>query len=198
MTVLTTDQRGEARRAHRWTVEEYERMGAVGLLPGARTELIDGVVVDVSPQNPPHALCVERLTAALYRRLLDRARVRVQAPVRLAPHWMPEPDVALVRVDAPADRHPQPDDLLLVVEVSDTSLADDRGEKLAQYARSGVLVVWIVDLNGRGVEVHAARGGGQYGDVRVHRAAEEIDVPGFGGVVIPVDEVIEPPTHRGR
>jgi Uma2 family endonuclease len=197
MTVLTTDQPGEARRAHRWTVEEYERMGAVGLLPGGRTELIDGVVVDVSPQNPPHALCVERLTAALYRRLLDRARVRVQAPVRLATHWMPEPDVALVRIDAPADRHPQPDDLLLVVEVSDTSLADDRGEKLAQYARSGVSVVWIVDLNGRCVEVHAALGGGRYGDVRVHRSGEDVDVPGFAGVAITVDEVIGTPSPSG-
>jgi Uma2 family endonuclease len=196
MTVLTTDQRGDARRAHRWTVEEYERMGAVGLLPGGRTELIDGVVVDVSPQNPPHALCVERLTAALYRRLLDRARVRVQAPVRLAPHWMPEPDVALVRLDAPADRHPQPEDLLLVVEVSDTSLAEDRGEKLAQYARSGVPVVWIVDLNSRSVEVHSALGGGRYESVRAYGAGEELDVPGFPGVVIGVDEVIEAPTRR--
>ena len=165
-------------------------MGAVGLLPGGRTELIDGVVVDVSPQNPPHALCVERLTAALYRRLLDQARVRVQAPVRLAAHWMPEPDVALVRLDAPADRHPQPEDLLLVVEVSDTSLAEDRGEKLVQYARSAVPVVWIVDLNGRCVEVHSALAGAQYGRVRVYRAGEEVGVPGFAGAAISVDEVI--------
>jgi hypothetical protein len=64
MTMLRTDQRAVSGRAHHWTVVEYERMGAVGLLPGGRTELIDAVVVDVSPQNPPHALCVERLTGA--------------------------------------------------------------------------------------------------------------------------------------
>jgi hypothetical protein len=64
MTMLRIGQRAVSGRAHHWTVEEYERMGAVGLLPGGRTELIDAVVVDVSPQNPPHALCVERLTGA--------------------------------------------------------------------------------------------------------------------------------------
>jgi len=98
--------------------------------------------------------------------------VRVQAPVRLSPHWMPEPDVALVRLDAPADRQPAAGRSAAGVEVSDTSLAEDRGEKLAQYARSGVQVVWIVDLNGRSVEVDAALSVGQYGDVRVYRPGE--------------------------
>jgi Uma2 family endonuclease len=183
--------------AHRWTVEEYERMGALGLLPAdARTELIDGVVVDVSPQNPPHALCVERLTAAFYRRLLDRARVRVQAPVRLSTRWMPEPDVALVRLGAPADRHPEAADVLLVVEVSDTSLAEDRGAKLAQYAASGVPAVWIVDLAGRAIEAYGVPAEDGYAAVRVHRAGDAIAVPGFAGIVLPVDEVLPPAPAR--
>ncbi|HZQ99189.1 MAG TPA: Uma2 family endonuclease [Chloroflexota bacterium] len=175
---------------HRWTVEDYERMSELGLLPlDLGTELIDGVVYEKVTQNEPHARCLERLTAAVYRRLIDRVRVRVQAPLRMAPWDMPEPDLLIIRADAPDERHPVPTDMLVAVEVSDTSLSFDRNHKLPRYAAHGVPQLWILVIRSGQVEVHNEPSEDRYLQTRTYRSGETVPVPGLADVGIPVDEI---------
>jgi Uma2 family endonuclease len=146
-------------KRHRISVDEYYRMAEVGLLqPGARVELIEGEIIDMAPIGSPHAGIVNVLTTTLVRAVGDRAVVSVQLPVRLSDRSEPQPDVALLkpRADFYRSRHPTAADVLLLIEVSDTTLRFDRGEKLALYARHGVPEVWIVDIQAR--QVHCMRG----------------------------------------
>lgn len=120
-------------------------------------ELIDGYIVEMSPNHPPHAFVVNRLSATLLLALHERAFLRTQSPITLkAQQSEPEPDVAVVE---PPDhkymkRHPGPDDILMVCEVADSSITYDRKVKLDLYARAGIREYWIVNLNDRVVEVY--------------------------------------------
>ena len=106
----------------RFTVDEYYRMAEVGILDrDERVELVDGRIVAMSPIGSAHAWCVSLLNRIFARR--DDAVVTVQNPVHLDDHSEPEPGLAVLRIETPQDRHPRPQDVLLVVEVADTSLA---------------------------------------------------------------------------
>jgi len=118
---------------HRFTVEEYHRMGQAGILSeDDRVELIEGEIVEMAPVGSRHAACVKRLNALLSRRAGGRALVSVQDPIRLGEHSEPQPDLALLkpREDFYAAAHPGPEDVLLVIEVAETSLEYDREVKL--------------------------------------------------------------------
>ena len=141
-------------RDRRFTVDEYYRMAEAGIIgPDERVELVDGRIVAMNPIGSPHAWCVKRING-LFSRLGDRVILSIQDPLRLDDNGEPEPDVVVLRPDSPEDRHPGPGDVLLVVEVADTSLAYDRGTKAPLYARHGIPELWIVDLGGERVEVH--------------------------------------------
>lgn len=145
----------------RLDVNEYMRLAEVGVLgEDDRVELIEGELVAMSPKGSPHVGAVMALNRLLTRAAGDRAMVAVQDPVRLGDHSEPEPDLLLLRPDAHGYRlrKPAPADVLLLVEVADSSLRYDRGVKRALYARHGVLEVWIVDLDGGAVEVCRAPG----------------------------------------
>lgn len=184
-----------ARRAarpspHRFTVEQYERLSDVGILGDTdQTELVDGVIYDKVTQNEPHALALELLLAALFRRLLGRARIRSQSPLRLPPRSMPEPDVELLRLDAPRGRRPEASDLLLAVEVSDTTLAWDRRRKLPLYAAHGVPAVWIVNVRARGIDAHTGLADRRYATARTYSSGDAVPIAGFPELLVPVDEV---------
>lgn len=142
---------------HPVTVDEFERMVEAGVFaPDERLELIDGEILDMSPIGDPHQGCVNRLTA-LFARLAadDRAVLQVQGAFQAGDWSMPQPDIALLRprTDFYASGRPQPGDLLLAVEVADSSVRHDRETKRPLYARVGVPEMWIVDLNGGVVEV---------------------------------------------
>lgn len=178
---------------HRFTVDEYERMGEAGILSeDDRVELLDGEIVEMTPIGPLHASVVDRLTRLLVQRLGDRAIVRVQNPLRLPPRSEPQPDlvVARERADFYQDGHPQPEDVLLCIEVSDSTLAVDRGVKVPLYARSGVAEVWIVDVGAEAVTVHAERHDIGYADVRTARGGQALQVPGFPDVTMTVADVL--------
>jgi Uma2 family endonuclease len=147
MTLTPTMTPTPTRR--RFSVHEYYRMAEVGILAeDDRVELIDGEIIQMSPIGPPHAGTVLRFSKRFEQRFGDRALVSVQNPIRLDEHNEPEPDLALLkpRPDFYATAHPTPPDVLLVVEVADTSLGYDRGTKLPLYARHGIPEVWIVDV----------------------------------------------------
>jgi Uma2 family endonuclease len=145
------------RSVHRFTIEEYERLTKSGFFnPADRSELIDGWLVDKGAHNPQHAGAVDVANDALAVLLSTGWTTRSQLPVRLPGDNMPEPDVAVV--PAPKQqymsRHPTEKDVALVVEVSDTSLDEDRRLKLRQYAKARIAVYWIINLVDRCVEVY--------------------------------------------
>lgn len=176
-----------------FTVEEYYKMAEAGILTEAnRVELIDGEIVGMTPIGSRHAACVDRLTRLFVSRLGPRSIVRVQNPVRLGEYSEPQPDVTLLkpRPDFYAEAHPTPQNVLLLVEVADTSTEYDRGVKLPLYARAGILEVWLVLLSDERVEIYRQPSPQGYGEVRrVGRGASlaSVELP---ELVVAVDEVL--------
>jgi Uma2 family endonuclease len=134
-----------------------------------RVQLLEGELVEMSPQKPPHADVVEALTRRLARELPDEVRVRIQLPFAAGELSEPEPDVALVPADEPRGQHPE--SALLVIEVADSSLALDLGRKARIYADAGVPRYWVIDLRGNVVHVHTDPEPGGYRTVE-RRGAE--------------------------
>jgi Uma2 family endonuclease len=137
-------------RKRRFTADDYQRMGQVGILSADdRVELIDGEVVAMTPIGPRHCASVDRATRLLVMRTGETAIVRVQGSVRLDFYTEPEPDVVLLRprLDYYASAHPGPADILLIIEVADSSIDYDRDVKSHVYAQAGVPEYWLVDLN---------------------------------------------------
>jgi Uma2 family endonuclease len=140
------------------TVDDYHKMIEAGILDAdEHTELLEGVIVAMSPQHPRHARIIRRLTRWLARALPEGLEVSPQLPLTLGEKSEPEPDLAVVRTaeaDA-ADSHPAR--ALLVVEVAESSLRKDRGFKAALYARFEIPEYWIVNVTDKTVEVHSDR-----------------------------------------
>ena len=142
----------ELLKRHRITVDDYYRMAEAGVLaPDARVELIEGEIIDMAPIGTRHGSAVLRLTHLLSTAFGAVTIVSVQAPLRLGKQSEPEPDLMLLRprADFYADAHPVAADVLLLIEVSDSTARYDREIKTPLYARHGVAEVWIVDLDSR-------------------------------------------------
>ena len=186
---------------HRFTVDDFARLGEAGIFTEHdRVELIDGEIRDMTPIGQPHAWIVNRLTRRLVMRLADRAYVSVQNPLRLDGHSEPLPDLVVARggEDDYADRHPEAGDVLLVIEVADSSLRYDRAEKMPRYARSGIPEAWLVDVTDRAVTVYAAPGSGGYASGQVFRQGAEIESTAVAGLHVTVDEIIGRARGRSR
>jgi Uma2 family endonuclease len=139
----------EEPRRHRLTVADYYRMGEVGILaPDARVELIDGEIIDMAPIGTGHVSGVLQLDYTLKDAVKGKALVLVQAPVLLGDYSAPQPDLAVLRPRADYYRSSLPSaaDVLLIVEVAQSSLRFDRDVKIPLYARHGIPEVWLVDL----------------------------------------------------
>ncbi len=137
---------------HRINVDEYYRMAEVGLLArDARVELIQGEVIDMAPIGSKHAAIVDVLGMLLTRVIGDRAIVGVQRPIRIGTHSEPQPDITLLkpRADFYSSAHPVASDVLLLIEVSDTTLRYDREIKVPLYASHGIPEVWLIDVNNK-------------------------------------------------
>lgn len=180
--------------AHRFTVEEFQRMGEAGVLhEEARVELIDGQIVEMSPVGVSHTSCVKRLTAAFAGLVAaGRATIGVQDPVVLAPHGQPQPDLSLLRPrrDGYSAAHPEPRDIYLLIEVADTSLAYDRGVKIPAYARAGVSEVWLVNLPAGFIETFRAPEGGRYTEVCGVRRGETLAPAAFPDLTLRADHIL--------
>lgn len=133
----------------RFTADEYQRLGQIGTIhEDERVELLDGEIVQMAAVGSKHFACVNRLTDTFAPLANGRFTVSVQNPIRLSPHSEPEPDIVLLRYreDFYEDALPGPEDLLLVIEVADSSVKYDRDVKLRFYAEAGVPEVVIVGL----------------------------------------------------
>ncbi|WAL61844.1 Uma2 family endonuclease [Thermocoleostomius sinensis] len=139
-----------------WTVDDYHRMVETGILTeGDRVELLEGQIIEMNPQLPPHAATTQRAFRYLDRLLETVAYVRMQLPVTLQPRSEPEPDIAVVHIDANeyGDHHPTPNEIFLIIEVADSTLLGDRQQKAPIYAKAGIPDYWILDVNTRQVYV---------------------------------------------
>ncbi len=165
----------------RFTVEEVQRMVEVGVLgEDEPVELLDGRLVLVSPQGPPHRYALETLADRLREIAGDRAIVMEEKPLVAGEHALPEPDVALVRGRRSdyRERHPRTDECELVVEAAHRSQAKDRS-KAETYAAHGVPVFWLLDIVARRLEVHSGPSDdGRYASVRLLGELDEVLVPG--------------------
>jgi Uma2 family endonuclease len=147
------------------TVADYYRMADAGILGRQeRVELVEGELVQMPPIESPRAGTVNALNRLLVLGVGERAVVAVQNPIQLDDFNHPQPDFALLRppTDAYRNATPRPDDVLLVIEVADSSLRYDRSVKLALYARHAIPEFWILDVKGRRVEVWRAPQDGRY------------------------------------
>lgn len=144
----------EAVRTRLFSVAEYHRLVEAGILDeDDHVELLEGVIVQLSPQSERHARVIQRLTALFVKAAGDRLMVRPQLPLTLADSE-PEPDIAVVRIEDAASPDEHPTHAVLVVEVSSVSLAHDRNVKARIYARAGIPEYWLVNLVESCVEVH--------------------------------------------
>jgi Uma2 family endonuclease len=174
-------------RRHWLTVDDYYRMAEVGILdPEARVELIDGEIIDMAPPGSPHAATVHYLTEIFVRAVEGRATVLAQNPVRLSKYSEPQPDLALLRRrdDFYRERHPQPDDVLLIVEIAASSLRFDRDTKLPLYARHGIPEMWLVDLGSRRLSRYRAPQNGSYTLADEPDVRAPLELPGLSGLVV--------------
>lgn len=176
-----------------FTVAEYHEMAAAGILSeDDRVELLHGEIVQMSPIGKRHAASVDKLTRTLVRDLGDAAIVRVQSSILLGDLSEPQPDLAVLRWrdDFYANALPGPDDILLLVEVADTTLESDRRVKLPLYARAGVPEAWLVDLIGDAVEVHRDPGPDGYRRVERLRGTERLTPAALRSVDVAVTDVL--------
>jgi Uma2 family endonuclease len=178
---------------HRFTVDEYEQMTDIGILnENHRVELIRGEIIEKMAIGDQHAARVNKLNRLVGRTLGDAALVSIQNPIRL-PDSEPEPDVALLRPqeDYYASGKPGPADILLVIEVSDSTLDFDRDVKLPMYADAGISEYWIVNLVDETLEVYRQpMPGGTYGEVRVLRAGQDVEIAALPGSTFSVTDIV--------
>ncbi|MDQ3753319.1 MAG: Uma2 family endonuclease [Acidobacteriota bacterium] len=180
--------------ARRWfSVGEYQRMAETGILTeDDRVELIEGEIIEMSPIGRRHAACVKRLNALLGRRLGPSVIVSVQDPIYLNDFSEPEPDIALLRPceDFYEQVLPAASDVLLIVEVADTSVDYDRNKKLPLYARAGIPEMWLVDLSAHTITIYAQPLNGQYQLVETFKRGEPITAQTLAGLTLPVDQIL--------
>jgi Uma2 family endonuclease len=178
---------------HLFTINEFHRMGETGILSDQdRVELLEGELIEMTPIGSWHASCVDRLNRLLTIRLGRAAIVRVQNPIVLGGRTQPQPDVAVVRADPTfyAARHPEADDVLLLIEVVDSTASQDRRIKLPVYARHGVAEVWLVDLNRSVVEVHRNPRARAYDEVQAYSRGHRITPLAFPGKAFRVADIL--------
>lgn len=170
---------------------QYHQMIETGILTEFdRVELIRGEIVAMAAVGRRHAACVNRLVRVLTHKLGNRVILSPQNPIELSERS--EPDIALLkpRADFYESGHPQPRDIFLLVEVSDTTLAADREIKIPLYSEAQIPEVWLVNLNEPCVEVYRQPEDNEYRNVRIFRRGESLSILAFGDRAIEVDDLL--------
>jgi Uma2 family endonuclease len=179
---------------HRFSVEDYYRMAETGVLkPDARVELLDGRIIDMSPIGPFHGSISKQLNKIFSAAAKGRWITALQDPVRLDDHSEPQPDLMLLKpvADFYRKRHPQPEDVFLLVEVSDTTLTTDREDKIPAYGHAGIGEVWIINLADLTIEVYREPHFTGYGSKAVVRPGEQVSPQAFPDAVVDVGELLK-------
>ena len=183
----------EAVQKKLFTVDEYHRIADVGILPEARRfELVRGEIIEMTIPGSSHSGRVNRLTYLFISRLGQAVIVSGQNPVPLGPQSEPMPDLGLLkpRSDFYTGAHPSPDDVLLVVEVSDTTVRYDSTVKTSLYAEAGIPEYWLLDVNKDVLVVRVDPSGGEYRSVRILHRGDTISPLKLTSASFTVDEIL--------
>jgi Uma2 family endonuclease len=178
----------------RWTREQTKKMADCGLIEG-RYELIEGELISKMGQNPAHSYVIKQLNRILAQ-LFDGDRVQIQSPIRIpgpaGDFSEPEPDVVLLRRGGPEflSRHPEPADIALLIEISDTSLAIDRGAKYQLYSRAGITEYWILDIKKGHAIVCRHPEDGIYRSEEILEASDQLTALDAPGLSLTLDSLL--------
>ena len=192
MAVAAERERVADVQRYRFTVDEFARMGEAGIFAeDDRVELIDGEIVAMTPIGALHAGVVSRLNELIVARLAGKAYVSIQNPVRLDHHTEPQPDlvVARRRNSFYTDRHPEPGDIFLVIEVADSSLRYDRLQKVPRYGRAGIPETWLVDVDAVTITAYTGPCPDGYANRQVRHRGDEIVATRAPEIRFSVDDV---------
>jgi Uma2 family endonuclease len=191
---------GATVRPYRWTLADYEQLIALGIFEGKHVELMQGEILAMAPMGEPHALTIIHLTEALLPHFNTRTgyHLRAQMPLALsALTCEPEPDIALVPLDTPANEAGRPTSASLIIEVAESSLAYDRDRKGPLYAAAGIQDYWLINLPERCFEVYrqpvpdvASFSGWRYQEQQVLRGSEQVAPVVAPAAVVAVDEML--------
>ncbi|MBC6419386.1 MAG: Uma2 family endonuclease [Prochloron sp. SP5CPC1] len=184
-------------RKKRFTLQEYHRLTEIGFFKeDDRVELIQGEIMEMAAKGTAHTVCCSNLLIALAMQVSDRAKLRCQDPILLPSNSEPEPDFAVVRnrEDDYLASHPTPEDILLVIEIADSSLHYDRQIKLPLYAAAGITDYWIVNLLENQLESYQKPFQKQQGDYdyskrQIFLPHNTITLPGFGSLALDLNLV---------
>jgi Uma2 family endonuclease len=190
-------------QAKRFTLDEYHRLGELGFFhEDDHIELINGEIIEMASKGTAHETCLRNLWKQLPKIVGDRATLQSQAPITLPPNSEPEPDFAIVQNqdDNYLSSHPKPTDVLLVMEVSDSSLAYDQDVKIPLYAKAGITNYWIFNLFDNYLEAYSepyqdSQGKYGYSNKRIFLSNEVIDFPCFPDLSLDLAKVFPPKLH---
>lgn len=179
-------------RRLRFTVDEYYKMIELGMLEDyEKAEIIEGELIQKMTIGDRHAAVVNILNRFFSRNLEDYILVSVQNPVRLSDYDEPEPDLALADLRKfDGKRHPRPEEVILLVEVSDTTVKYDRDKKLPLYAEAEIPEVWIVNLPAEIIEVHTKPSVGLYQFVKIYKHGETLESEALPNLNLEIDKVL--------
>lgn len=187
----------------RFTIEEYHQLIELGFLKeGDRIELIRGELIQMVAKGTPHTFCTTRLCRQLDRLLGDKAVIRCQEPILLSGNSEPEPDV-VIAIGNEADylpHHPYPQDILLVVEIADSTLIYDQTKKLELYAEAGISHYWIINLNINQLECYTqpyqnSKGEFNYLSKLIFLPNQSLKIPGFPDTLLNINQIF-PTTNK--
>jgi Uma2 family endonuclease len=176
-----------------FTVEMYHKLGELGVFhEDDRVELVNGQIVPMTPIGDAHAACVQRLSTYLGGRVQLPVFVSTQSPVMLDARWEPQPDVAVVRRDGGLAGHwrVSAQNVLLIIEVADSSLDYDRDTKIPRYAAVGIPETWLVDLNTERISIYRDPGQNGYREVVTIRRGETLRPSALPATAITADEIL--------
>lgn len=176
-----------------FTVEDYHEMANSGILTeDDRVELLEGEIVEKSPISSRHAGCVKRLVKIIERQIGDTAILGVQDPICLGQRSEPQPDLSILkpRTDFYADSHPEPKDVLLIIEVAETSAEPDQKIKLPLYAKAAIPEVWIFELRSKKVEVYRKPSGRKYLMVETYTEEQTISPRALPNLKVDLSEIL--------
>lgn len=173
----------------KWSLDDYHRMIEAGILDDRKVELLSGEIVEMTPESPFHRVYGEGLAHYLRTRLKDRAWVSEARPITLA-NSEPEPDIAVVRLPwfQYSQHHPYSEDILWLIEISDSTLSKDLNEKKQLYAQAGILEYWVVDVKAKKVIVFQQPEGNNY-RIQLEYTTGNIAPLTFPDVEIPVEKI---------
>ena len=176
-----------------FVVDEYIKMVELGVLDSDdRVELIDGVITKMAPTGRPHGRRTHRIARMFGRIVSEDVEISVQSTIRLNDQIAPEPDIALLNRRASLDEEniPRAEDILLVVEVAESSLRSDRGPKALRYAQSGIPELWIFDLADGEIEVSRQPTPQGYANVRRYRPGDTLTIQALPEIRLTVDQLL--------